>query len=372
MMVPSQETVRLVDLRGQREQLEPALSAAMARVVDESDFILGREVEEFEQAFAAYCGTAYAVGVDSGLSALELGLRGAGLVPGDEVITSANTFMATVGAMMAIGAKPVLCDCDETGAPDPAAMAACVTERTRAIVPVHLFGRVADMDGILDVANRAGAIVVEDAAQAHGAQLGGRKTGGFGAAGAFSFYPTKNLGAFGDAGMLVTGSADLAAAARSMRNYGQRSKHDHAMFPLNRRLDTIQAAVLRVKLPHLDKWNRRRQELADDYRCRLEGVPVGVPAAEVPDRHVYHLFVLQTADRDPLRRSLAAEGIETGIHYPTALHQQPVLQHLGYRTGQFPNAERLAGTSLSLPMYPELEPADLDRVTAAVGRHLHA
>jgi dTDP-4-amino-4,6-dideoxygalactose transaminase len=344
----------------------------MARVIDATDFILGREVEDFEQAFTAYCGTTYAVGVDSGLSALELGLRGAGLGPGDEIITSANTFIATVGAIMATGATPVLCDCDETGAPDPDAIAACVNERTRAIVPVHLFGRVADMDGILDVARRAGAIVVEDAAQAHGALLDGRRAGGFGTAGAFSFYPTKNLGAFGDGGMLVTDSAALATAARTMRNYGQSGKHDHVMLPLNRRLDTIQAAVLRVKLPHLDQWNRRRQQLADDYRCRLEGVPVRMPAPEAQDRHVYHLFVVQTADRDALRHSLAAEGIQTGIHYPTALHQQPVLEYLGYRAGQFPNAEQLARTSLSLPMYPELEPAGLDRISAAVRRHFRS
>jgi dTDP-4-amino-4,6-dideoxygalactose transaminase len=294
------------------------------------------------------------------------------LAPGDEIITSANTFIATVGAIMAIGATPVLCDCDDTGAPDPQAIAACVSDRTRAIVPVHLFGRVADMDVILDVARRADAIVVEDAAQAHGAQLDGRKVGAFGTAGAFSFYPAKNLGAFGDGGMLVTNSAELASAAREIRNYGQRGKNEHVMLPLNRRLDTIQAAVLGVKLPHLDEWNRRRQQLADDYRSRLEGTPLDMPAAEARDRHVYHLFVVQTADRDALRHCLATEGIETGIHYPLALHQQPVLQHLGYRVGQFPNSERLAKTSLSLPMYPELEPACLDRVVAAVRRYFRA
>jgi dTDP-4-amino-4,6-dideoxygalactose transaminase len=225
------------------------------------------------------------------------------------------------------------------------------------------------MDVILDVARRADAIVVEDAAQADGAQLDGRKVGAFGTAGAFSFYPAKNLGAFGDGGMLVTNSAALAAATQGIRNYGQRNKNEHVMLPLNRRLDTIQAAVLGVKLPHLDEWNRRRQQLADDYRCRLEGTPLDLPAAEAQDRHVYHLFVVQSADRDALRHSLATEGIETGIHYPLALHQQPVLQHLGYRAGQFPNSERLARTSLSLPMYPELEPAGLDRVVAAVRRY---
>ena len=372
MIAVTEDPVRFVDLLDQHRQLEPAITAAMTRVIDRSDFILGREVEDFERAFAAYCGTAYAVGVDSGLSALELSLRVAGLGPGDEVITPANTFIATVGAIMATGAAPVLCDCDDIGAPDADAIGACITQRTRAIVPVHLFGRVADMGRILDVARRAGAIVVEDAAQAHGARLDGTKAGAFGTVGAFSFYPTKNLGAFGDGGMLVTSSEELATRAQSMRNYGQRAKHDHVALPLNRRLDAIHAAVLQVKLPHLDEWNKRRQQLADRYRSRLDGLPVTVPPPELEDRHVYHLFVVQTADRDGLRESLATAGIETGIHYPTALHQQPVLRHLGYRAGQFPNAERLARTSLSLPMYPELAPTQLDRVALAVGRHLLA
>lgn len=369
MTAETKMIVPFVDMQAQHRALEPALSKTVVAVIERGDFILGGEVMNFEQAFAAYCGTAFAVGVDSGCSALELSLRAIGVGPGDEVITSANTFIATVGAISATGARPVLCDCDETGCPSVEATKGALSRRTRAIIPVHLFGRVADMPAIIDLARRADVLVVEDAAQAHGARRAGTRAGAFGTAGAFSFYPSKNLGALGDGGMLVTNSEEVAHSVQAMRNYGQLTKNHHVMTPFNRRLDTIQAAVLLAKLPYLDAWNQRRARIADDYRDRLDGLPLSVPPPEPPGSHVYHLFVIRTADRDGLRHSLATAGIQTGIHYPTPVHLQPAFKHLGYREGQFPNAERLAKTSLSLPMYPELTPASVGRVAGEIRHH---
>jgi dTDP-4-amino-4,6-dideoxygalactose transaminase len=360
--------IRFVDLNAQTASLQPALSDAINAVLRRGDFILGEAVDQFEQEFGAYCGVSNAVGVDSGLSALELALRAMKIGPGDEVITQANTFIATVGAVLAVGARPILVDCDSQGAIVADAVEAAVTKRTAAIIPVHLFGRLCDIDPILTIGRRAGIPVLEDACQAHGALLGGRRAGSFGEAAAFSFYPAKNLGAFGDGGMLVAESAEIARTVRELRNYGQLAKYQHVTLPLNRRLDSVQAAVLRVKLPHLDQWNRRRQELADAYREELDELPLTVPRAEAPGRHVYHLFVVEAPERDPLRAALTAEGIETGIHYPTPLHLQPALNDLGYSAGAFPNAERLAAASLSLPMYPEMTSEMVAVVAAAIRR----
>jgi dTDP-4-amino-4,6-dideoxygalactose transaminase len=363
--------VAFVDLRVQTRALQPALTAAIEAVLGRGDFVLGEDVARFERDFAAYCGVDHAVGVDSGLSALELALRAAGIGPGDEVITQANTFIATVSAIQSVGAHPVLADCDPQGAVDPAAVAACISPRTAAIIPVHLFGRIGDMEALLSLASDHGLVVIEDACQAHGAVWQGRRAGSFGLAAAFSFYPAKNLGAFGDGGMLVTSSPDLADKARLLRNYGQRVKYEHEGTPLNRRLDTLQAAVLRVKLPHLDTWNDGRRQLADRYRERLADLPIDLPPAEDGRRHVYHLFVIGVDGRDQLRIALAAAGIETGIHYPIPLHRQPVLATLGYGVGSFPQTERLAARSLSLPMYPELPPDHLEYVAASIRHWLH-
>jgi dTDP-4-amino-4,6-dideoxygalactose transaminase len=288
------------------------------------------------------------------------------------VITQANTFIATVGAILAVGARPVLVDCDDGGAIVPEAVAAAVTARTRAIMPVHLFGRICDIDAITAIGQRAGVAVIEDACQAHGAVWRGRRAGSFGITSAFSFYPAKNLGAFGDAGMLVTQSSEIAARVRTLRNYGQRAKYEHVDLPLNRRLDTLQAAVLRVKLPHLDAWNARRRRLADVYREHLTDLPIGLPRSDEDGRHVYHLFVITADDRDALQMTLGLSGIETGIHYPVPVHRQAVLEDLGYEAGAFPNAERLAASSLSLPMYPELAQEQLEMVAAAIRRHYEA
>jgi dTDP-4-amino-4,6-dideoxygalactose transaminase len=360
------DAVRFVDLRRQTEDLRPELTAAINAVLERGDFILGEDVERFEAEFAAYCGVGHAIGVDSGFSALELALRAAGVGPSDEVITQANTFIATVGAIMAVGARPVLTDCDRHGAMDPKAVAAAISSRTRAIIPVHLFGRICDIDAILSLAKERGIAVIEDACQAHGAIWRGKRAGSFGLAAAFSFYPGKNLGAFGDGGIVVTDSAEIADEIRILRHYGQRVKYEHVKTPMNHRLDTIQAAVLRVKLSHLDSWNDRRRQLADRYRAQLAGLPVGLPQPEEGRRHVYHLFVIECEERDRLRAELGSIGIETGIHYPIPLHRQPALIGLGYPDGSFPHAERLAARSLSLPMYPELPVDQVDRVAAAV------
>jgi len=358
--------VRFVDLQAQIQSLQPALNQAMQAVLDRGDFILGKDVELFEQEFAAYCGVPHAVGVDSGLSALELALRALRIGPGDEVITQANTFIASAGAVLAVGARPVLVDCDDDGVIRPDAVRVALTPATRAIMPVHLFGRICDIEAIMAIADAAGVPVVEDACQAHGALLNGRRAGSFGIASAFSFYPAKNLGAFGDAGMLLTRSAELADAVRQLRNYGQKTKYQHVSLPLNHRLDTMQAAVLRVKLPHLDGWNARRQYLADAYREHLEGLPIRIAPAGAQGRHVYHLFVIETEHRDRLRDALQASGIETGIHYPTPLHLQPALSELGYRRGAFSTAERLAAHSLSLPIYPEMSLAQVELVAGGI------
>ena len=368
MMEATATRVRFVDLRAQVESLEPNLTNAMRAVLDRGDFILGEDVERFEEEFAAYCGVEYAVGLDSGLSALEFALRAAGIGAGDEVITQANTFIATVGAILSVGARPILTDCDAAGAIDPGAVAASITPRTRAVMPVHLFGRICNVDAVLAISERAHVAVIEDACQAHGATLGGKRAGSFGLSAAFSFYPAKNLGCFGDGGMLVTRSEAVATAARALRNYGQRRKYEHVALPLNHRLDTIQAAVLRVKLPHLNGWNARRRRLAAAYRQQLAGLPVALPAIDVDGRHVYHLFVIETDRRDDLRAYLLEQGIETGVHYPIPLHLQPVLGQLGYPRGAFPNAERLAAQSLSLPMYPELSLEQVEQVTTAIRR----
>jgi dTDP-4-amino-4,6-dideoxygalactose transaminase len=361
------ERVPFVELTPQILGLEEDISRAMADVVRRGDFILGADVYRLEEEFAAYCNVNFAVGVDSGFSALELSLRAAGIGPGDEVITQANTFIATVGAILAVGAVPVLADCDASGAADPSTFAARLTQRSRAIIPVHLFGRLGNMEPFMDLATEHDLAVIEDACQAHGASMGGRRAGSWGTASAFSFYPAKNLGALGDAGMLITDSPDIADNARALRHYGQRVRYEHEIGPpIGRRLDTLQAAALRVKLPHLDHWNTMRTYRADLYRTRLEGLPLSVPEAEEPGRHVYHLFVVGTEDRDQLRSFLAERAIETGIHYPIPLHLQPALASLGYQAGDFPNAERLAATSLSLPMYPHLALEDVAYVADSI------
>lgn len=359
--------VPFVDLQAQYAEIEPEVTQAMTTVLHRADFILGQDVELFEEEFAAYCEVKHAVGVDSGTSALELLLRAYGIGPGDEVITVANTFIASVLAISATGARPVLVDIDPaTYNLDVDQLENAITPRTKAILPVHLYGLPADMDAILEIAQRQGAVVIEDACQAHGARYKGKRAGSLGHAAAFSFYPAKNLGAYGDAGMATTDDDHIAARLRMLRDYGQQVKYHHIMRGYNRRLDTLQAAVLRVKLGHLDTWNRARREHSERYHRLLAESAAILPTHSPLLEPVYHLFVIRTAERDALRAYLQSHGIGTGIHYPVPVHLQQAYEDLGYTIGDFPVTERFAQEILSLPMYPELMPEQIEHVAESI------
>jgi dTDP-4-amino-4,6-dideoxygalactose transaminase len=363
--------VPFVDLAAQHRSIQDDLEETISEALARTDWILGEAVARFEREFAAFCDVSEAVGVDSGLSALELALRAFGIGPGDEVITAANTFVATALAISHAGATPVLVDCDPTTYTlDPESLEAAVTPRTKAVIPVHLYGHPADMDSILDVSRHYRLRVIEDACQAHGARYKGRRVGSLGDAAAFSFYPAKNLGCYGDGGMLVTNDSDLAETVRTLGNYGQTEKYNHVVRGFNRRLDTVQAAILRSKLPHLDTWNRLRRRHAARYTRLLGEAAVETPAADENVEHVWHLYVAQVADRDGLRAHLANNRISTGIHYPTPVHLLPAYADLGYTHGSFPVAEAAARQSLSLPMFPELDDASIDRVAVEVADYV--
>jgi dTDP-4-amino-4,6-dideoxygalactose transaminase len=360
----------LVDLRAQQKALSDELVRTLTTMLARTDWILGEELDAFEGEFADYCGTRYAIGTDSGMSALELALRASHVGPGDEVITAANTFIATALAISHAGARPVLVDVDpRTHTMSPSLVEAAITRRTKAIVPVHLYGHPADMAGMVQIAEDRGLLVLEDACQAHGARLEGRRVGSIGHAGAFSFYPAKNLGALGDGGALVTDDEELADAVRTLRDYGQRAKYEHVVKGFNRRLDTMQAAILRVKLRRLDEWNEQRRTRAALYSRLLSNADVAVPHTAEGVEHVWHLYVIRAAERDRLRATLADDGIQTGIHYPIPIHRQPAYRDLGYLLGSFPVTERCAEEILSLPMYPELDDVGVARVAAAVAEH---
>ena len=361
--------IAFVDLHAQHQPLRAELDRAIGEVVASGQFILGPQVAAFEQRFAAYCGVRHAIGVGNGMDALRLALMALDVRGGDEVILPANTYVATALAVSAVGAVPVLVDCDpRTYNLDPRGLERAVTPRTRVIMPVHLTGQAADMDAVMAVAERRGLHVIEDAAQAHGAAWRGRRCGSIGAVGCFSFYPSKNLGAFGDAGMAVTNDDALARRLAQLRNYGQSQKYDHVAAGLNSRLDSLQAAVLAVKLPHLDRWNEARASRAARYRAALRGVgDLRLQEIAPGATSVYHLFVVETEHRDRLRRHLADAGIDTGVHYPVPIHLQPAYA-AGYRMGQFPHTEALARRSLSLPMFPELRDDQVDAVAAAIRR----
>jgi dTDP-4-amino-4,6-dideoxygalactose transaminase len=365
---PATEQIPLVDLKVQTQSLDAELKVALDGVLARCDFILGGAVTEFETAFAHWLNVKHAVGVASGLDALMLALMALDIGPGDEVIVPANTFIATALGASRAGARPVFVDCDpDTYNIDIGRIESAITPRTKAILPVHLTGQPADMGPLMEIASRRGLQVVEDAAQAHGARYRCQRCGTIGRAGCFSFYPGKNLGGFGDGGLVATNDAGVADRLRSLRNYGQREKYHHLVAGTNSRLDTIQAAVLNVKLPHLDGWNEARARHARTYREQLAGVGDLVFPATLPDvTHVYHLFMIETADRDGLLNHLKSRGVQAGIHYPIPVHLQPAYAELGYRKGDFPVAERLAGRILSLPLYPELRDDQIDRVVAGV------
>ncbi len=358
--------VPFVDLAAQHQSIRSELDAAISAVIDRGDFILGEAVERFESEFAEYIGVRHAVGVGTGLDALQLALRVHGIGPGDEVITPANTFIATVLAIIAAGARPVLVEAEpDTHNISPDAVRAAITRRTRAIVPVHLYGQPCDIEAILEIAGRHNLVVVEDAAQAHGARRNGRRAGSFGHAAGFSFYPSKNLGAFGDGGIVATNDDAVAQKIRMIRNYGQRQKYQHAIAGGNTRLDTIHAAALRIKLPYLDEWNSRRRAHAAAYDERLRG-HVRTPAVASGVEHVYHLYVIEVEERDGVQRRLAENGVQTGIHYPIPVHLQEACAGLGYRAGDFPVSEAAAARILSLPMYAELSAAQIEHVCNVV------
>jgi dTDP-4-amino-4,6-dideoxygalactose transaminase len=362
-----------VDLAAQREELGEALESACLDALRRGDYILGEAVARFEQEFADYCGVAHAVGVDSGTSAVELALRANGIGPGDQVITAANTFVATAFAISHCGAEPVLVDIDPaTYTLDPEQVSAAVTPRTRAVVPVHLYGQPADMDAIGRVASRHGLAVIEDACQAHGARDRGRRAGSFGDAAAFSFYPAKNLGAQGDGGIVVTNDDEIARRLRLLRNHGEVHKYRSELVGYNRRIDTIQAAMLRVKLPYLDRWNAARRGHATAYEVALSDLPLARPSVRTGVDHVWHLYVVRVADRDRVRDALAVRGIGTGIHYPVPIHLQPGYHSLGYARGEFPVTEAYADEILSLPMYPQLAADAPARVAAALEQCISA
>ena len=350
-------------------EIGPELDRAFARVMRSGRFVLGAEVDAFEREFAAYCGVAHCVGVGNGLDALTLALRAWDIGPGHEVIVPANTFIATWFAVTHAGATPVPVEPDpRTFNLDPARVEAAIGPRTRALIPVHLYGQAADMTALREIAARRGLRVLEDAAQAVGARHRGRRVGALGDAAAFSFYPTKNLGAFGDGGAVTTNDAALAERLRRLRSYGSTVKYRHAERGFNSRLDELQAALLRACLPRLDAWNARRALLAQRYALGLAGSRFVLPEVAPGNEHVWHLFVIRSRDRDALQRSLEAAGIGTMIHYPVPPHLQPAYAGLGLARGALPVAEAIHDEVLSLPMGTHLDEAAVDRVVAELRR----
>lgn len=359
--------VPLIDLTLQHRNLREEINAAIQGVLDRADFILGQDVHKLEEEFGAYCGSRFAVGVDSGLSALELSLRALGVGPGDEVIVPAHTFTATAAAVTFTGARPVFVDVDPvTWTIDPRRIEDAITPRTRAILPVHLYGLPADMHMILGIAEKYELLVVEDACQAHGAKYKGQRCGSMGNAAGFSFYPTKNLGGCGDGGMVTTNNEEAADTILALRNCGQRLKNVHELAPFNHRLDNLQAAILRVKLHYLDQWIEARHRIATLYRELLVGSDVRLPAEPPGYQHVYHLFVIRSQHRDALQAYLKERGIGTALHYPAPVHLQPFYSNGQDRRGEFPVAEQLCKEILSLPMYPEMTDEQVNYVAEGI------
>ncbi len=365
--------IPFLDLKAQYADIRNELDAAVLGVLASGHYVLGEEVAAFECEFAAYCGVEHAVAVNTGTSALHLALLAAGVGPGDEVVTVPFTFVATVSAVCYTGATPVFVDVDRlTLTMDPAQLEAAITPRTKAIVPVHLYGQMADMDPIVEIARRYGIPVIEDACQAHGAEYRGRRAGGIGLSGCFSFYPGKNLGACGEGGAVVTGDAGQAARLRMLRDWGQSRRYHHELKGYNYRMDALQGAILRVKLKHLDDWTEARRAHALRYANLLSGSDLVEPPSEVLDRrHVYHVYAVRSQRRDELRARLEATGIQTGLHYPVPVHLQPAHADLGYRAGDFPVSEAAAEAVLSLPLYPEMTQEQVRCVVAAIHEDAH-
>lgn len=362
--------VPFVDLRLQHRRIAAEVQQAMSDIMERTAFVLGPEVSVFEDAFAAYCGVRHCVGVGNGTDALELALRGAGVGRGDEVIIPANTFVATAEAVLRAGADVVLADCGEDYLLDPASVAERVTSRTKAVIPVHLYGQIAAVKAVRDAVGPS-VLVLEDAAQAQGASQHGRRAGSFGIAAGTSFYPGKNLGAYGDAGAVVTDSDEVAERVRKLRNHGGVGKYEHALVGTNSRLDALQAAVLSLKLSRLDAWNAERAEAAERYTQLLADVPeVGTPLVAPGNQHVWHLYVVRVPRRDDVLAALGRNGIGAGIHYPAPVHRLPAFAFLGLGLGSMPVAERTAGEILSLPMFPGITALQQEQVADALRQAL--
>lgn len=366
--------VPFFNLTRQYRSIEEEILAVTRKVFEGGRFILGEEVSVFEEEFAAYCGVRYAVAVGSGTDALCLAMKAAGIGEGDEVVTVAHSFVASTLAISFTGAKPILVDIDpETYTMDPEGLERLLKRRTRqkkrvkAILPVHLYGHPAEMNDLVEIVNRHDLILIEDACQAHGSAYGGKKTGTFGALGCFSFYPTKNLGAYGDGGAVVTDDKNLAERVRLLRCYGEKQKYHHLLKGTNSRLDELQAAILRVKLRFLDQWNETRRKRARAYDTLLSSLPVIRPIEREHAHHIYHLYVVRTRKRDRLQGFLKERGIETLIHYPVPIHLQKAYQELGYRRGDLPWTECCSREILSLPFFPEMTEAEMEEV--AEGMH---
>lgn len=360
--------VPLVDLQAQFAPLKHEIMQAIEEVLDSMQLYLGPNTQAFEQEFAAYCGAANCIAVGNGTDALQLALRAAEIGPGDEVISVAHTFFATTEAIVSVGARPVYVDIDaHTYLMDVTQIERQITSRTRAIIPVHLYGQMADMDAIVQIAARYNLTVIEDAAEAHGAEFGGRRAGSIGHLACFSFYYSKNLGAYGEAGAVVTSDPELARRLRQYRDHGSVIRYEHDMFGFNSRMDEIQAAVLRIKLRHLDAWNAQRRMHATRYDQLLASAGVGLPVTGPNRSHIYYVYVIRSADRDRIQRVLADRQVSTGIHFPIPVHLQAASRGLGYKPGDLPQTEKAAREVLSIPMYPELTEDQIEWVAEATG-----
>ncbi|MEO8973478.1 MAG: DegT/DnrJ/EryC1/StrS family aminotransferase [Ktedonobacteraceae bacterium] len=359
--------VPLVDLQAQYQTIKSEVLAAVEDVFEQMQLFLGPQTQAFEQAFAAYCRCQHGVGLSNGTDALALALRACGIGPGDEVITVSNTFIATVEAIVQVGATPVFVDIDaETYTMDWRQLESVLTERSRAIIPVHLYGHPVAMQPVLDIARAHGLRVIEDASQAHGATYQGQRVGSFGDIGCFSLYCSKNLGAYGEAGICVTSDSTLAESMRLLRDHGSRQRYQHEVMGVNARIDEVQAAILNVKLPYLERWNAARRKHARNYNELLDGYVEQVPVERPWAGHVYYAYVVQVQEREHFRESLAQEGIATGIHYPTPVHLQPACAGYGYSQGSLPVTEAVTERIVSLPMYPELTVEQVEMVAGAV------
>ena len=359
--------VPFVNLKAQYNSIKNEIDDAIQKVLEKCDFVMGEYINKFENEFASYCNVKYAIGVSNGTDALFLALKAIGVKAGDEIITTPNTFIATTEAITRAGGKIKFVDINpETFNIDPTHIEAEITEKTKAIIPVHLYGHPADMNPILSIAKKYDLKVIEDAAQAHGAEYKGMKIGSIGDVACFSFYPGKNLGAYGDAGIVTTNDPEISQKIKMLRNHGRLKKYIHEFEAFNCRLDTIQAAVLYVKLNYIEAWNTARRKHAQYYKKLLRSDKVILPFEQKNCKHVYHIFAIKVTKRDYLFRKLNDEGIRVGIHYPVPLHLQPAYRYLGYEKGSFPNTELIAKTELSLPIYPELNNKTIDHICAAL------